>query len=281
MAKIIVDSGCDLTPEMKEDASISLVPITLIVDNVEFLDDQNLDIDNYLSKLENSSSVARSAAPSPEKFYEKFLEEDKTEGDSIFVVTCSSLGSATYSSAVLAKEMYMEKFGNKFIHIFDSLSASACETVIALKIKECLNNKLPNEEIVTTVSSLIPNLKTYFIFENFDVAVKNGRISPHVAKIASIFNISPICHSDKGKMALLDKARGHDKAIVKMIKTICKQEINFSERTLVITYVKSSEKAAEFKNKISSLVNFKDIIIVEAGGLCATYAGKKGLIVAF
>jgi DegV family protein with EDD domain len=276
MAKIVVDSGCDLTIEMKNDKDLLLVPLTLTLDNEEFLDDESLNIDYYLEKMENCSSVPKSAAPSPQKFYEKYLGDE-----SIFVVTCSSVGSGSYNSALLAKQMYIENFGNKFIHIFDSLSASVAETVIALKIKECLNNKLSDTEIVQTVSDLISTMKTYFIFENFDVAVKNGRMSSSVAKIASILNISPICHSDKGKMAMCDKARGYNKAIAKLLKYVTKENIDFSNRILAITHIKAPEKALDFKNQISSLVNFKEIIIVEGGGLCSTYAGKKGLVISF
>lgn len=275
--KIVVDSGCDFTEKVKTEKNIEVetIPLTLQIDDEQFIDDGTIDIDEYLMKMKATKTTPKTAAPSPELFLEKY------KGDAgVFVVTISSYLSASYNNAVLAKNIYLEEAGNKFIHVFNSLSASVGETLVALKINEFIKEKLSDNEIVEKVNSFISGMQTYFILENYDNLVKNGRINPYVAKIGQFLAIKPICYGDGGKIAILDKARGYNKAIEKLIEVIEKSAVNFEDKILGISHVKCLSKALKFKEEITKRIKFKDIIIVETTGLCSTYADKDGIIIA-
>ncbi len=278
MIKIVVDSGCDLTENMrnKNNINIELVPLTMHLGEREFKDNENLDIEQYISEMESYLSTPKTAAPSPQSFLEKYKGDE-----SIFGVTLSSKLSGSYNSAVVAQNMYNEEIGHKFIHIFDSLSASVGETLIAMKIDELHKQNMTNYEIVTYVTEFINNMSTYFILEKFDTIVKTGRMNPYVAKVASLLSFKPICGASEGSMVFLDKARGFNKAISKLISMIEEKCIEPEKRILGISHVKSPKKAQAFKDEIMKKINFKDIIVVEASGLCATYANREGLIIAF
>ena len=278
MKRIIVDSGCDLTEEMKNGAmpNLELVPLSLLVGDQEFIDDMNLDITEFVEYMEIHSGEAKTAAPSPELF----LNTYKKEGD-IFVVTLSSKVSGTYNSAVLAKQMYLDEIGNKFIHIIDSFSAGIGETLIALRLNECIKNNLTNNEIVAAVNKFISEMGTFFILEKFDNLVKNGRINPIVAKLASMLSIKVICGEENGEIVFFEKARGYKKAVESIIKLIQKENLDFENRILGITHVKCLERALFFKDEILKKIAFQDAIICEAGGLIATYAQKGGLLFSF
>ena len=51
---------------------------------------------------------------------------------------------------------------DKFIHVFDSLSASAGETLVILKIHELEKLNLGDLEIVDIVTIYIKEMKTFF-----------------------------------------------------------------------------------------------------------------------
>lgn len=279
MIKIIVDSGCDIPRSMmiNDEPEIDMVPLNLQIEDKTFVDDEDLNMEYYLESMASSKEVARTAAPSPGCFLNKFLGEEN-----IFAVTLSSKLSSTYNSAMLAKDMYIEEIGHKFIHVFDSLSASVGEMVIAMKIREFAKNNLPNNEIVESVNKFIGNMRTYFLLEKFDSLVKSGRINPAVAKIASMLSIKPICMGTReGVIAMTAKAKGFKKAIEKLIEIIIEDKLDFENRILAISHVKCVEKAVYFKDEISKKIKFKNIIIVEARGVIATYANALGIVVAF
>jgi len=279
MIKIIVDSGCDISDEMLSDdgAKVEMVPLSLQIEDKSFIDDEHLDITEYLTEMAGSKATPKTAAPSPGSFLSKFLGEEN-----IFAVTLSSKLSGSYNSAMTAKQMYVEDIGNKFIHVFDSLSASVAEMLIVNKIKEFAKNNVSNVEIVDAINKFIFNLRTYFILEKFDNLVKTGRINPAVAKIASLLSIKPICMSTReGVIAMADKAKGFKKAIEKMIELIINERVDFENRILAISHVKCLDKALYFKEEIMKKINFKEIIIVEARGVIATYADNLGIVIAF
>ena len=278
MPRIIVDSGCDYSEEMKRGAipDFDLVPLTLQVGEKQFVDDLNLDVSAYIEHMENYAGEAKTAAPSPEAF----LHAYKKEGD-VFAVTLSSKLSGTYNSALLAKRMYIDDIGEKFIHVIDSLSAGIAETLIAMKIHECIKNNLSNIEITAVINKFISEMRTFFILEKFDNLVSSGRINHYVAKLASILSIKVICGDNKGEIILVDKARGFKKTMARLVDNIQKENLDFEKRILGITHVKCLERAMEFKNEILKKIQFKDVVICEARGIIATYAQKGGLVFSF
>ena len=274
---IVVDSGCDVSADVIESDVCSLVhiPLNLQIEDTVYLDDENLDLDKYLEHMESSSIAVKTSAPSPNLFFEQFKK-----GENVFVVTLSSKLSATYQSAMSAKDMYLEECGKKFIHVFDSLTAAIGEGVIAMKISELANKGLGTTELVEQVNNYIKSMNTYFILDKFDNLVKTGRIKPYIAKIASLLNIKPICGAFEGEIKMLDKARGYNKALSRMIQIIKDNTPDIENRIIGITHVKAYEKAVALKEELMKHLKAKDILIQECRGVTTTYANRGGVIVA-
>jgi DegV family protein with EDD domain len=258
-----------------EGCAIDYVPLTKHVEDRVYVDDDTLDVDEYIAGMHSSPTAVKTAAPSPQAFIERF----KHEG-SCFVITLSSKLSGTYQSAILAKKMYLEEYGKKFIHVFDSLSASIAEGLIALKISEFAKRGFTNLEIVDRVNFFMKNMRTYFVLDRFDNLVKTGRINPAIAKIASMLNIKPICSEKNGEITMLDKARGHNKAIKRLIEIIRENTPNLESAVIGISHVRCYEKAVELKESLLLALHVKDVFITEARGIVTTYANKGGVVVA-
>ena len=277
MVKIIVDSGCDIDKSLivDEGCAFESVPLNLQFEDRVYVDDEYLDVNEFLEHMEASPTCVKSASPAPKLFMDKFFGEE-----SVFVVTLSSKISGTYNSAMTAKRMYLEEYGRKFIHVFDSLSASVGEALVAMKIAEFAKNGLPNLEIVEHVNHYIKNMRTYFLLDRFDTLVKSGRISPYVAKLASMLNIKPICGSDGGEIKMFEKARGYNKAVKRLIEMIRENTPDLHEKVLAISHTKCLEKALAFKDELLKAINIKDVIVTESNGLIASYANRGGFVVA-
>ena len=274
---LVLDSGCDIDKEMitTETCAVAHVPLNLQIEEKVYLDDEDINLDDYMAHMESSTIAVKTSAPSPDLFLEKF----KT-GDNIFVVTLSSKLSATYQSAVTARDMYFEEYGKKFIHIFDSLSAAIGEGVVALKIAELLKKEVPSNEIVEQVNQFIKGMSTYFILDKFDNLVKTGRVNPYIAKVASFLNVKPICGAENGEIKMVDKARGYNKALAKLVQIIKENTPDIESRVIGITHVKAYEKAVALKEELQTHLKPKDILIQECKGVTTTYANRGGVIVA-
>ena len=279
-SKIIADSCCDLNTELKENLKVNLVPLTIEVGEHTLRDDENLDTMELVRLMKNSPKAPKTACPSPGDYMKRF-----EDGENIFVVTLSSALSGSYNSAMLAKKMFfdhLEDKKNKFIHIFDSLSASIAQTLISIKLHELIEANIENYIIVDKVNHYIKEMKTFFILESLDNLVKAGRLSKIKGKIASTLNIKPIMGEDgRGNIREVEKIRGSKKAFRRLAEIIGEQEGKFEEKIIGIAHCNALEKAKELKSEILKRYNFKDIIIVETAGISTVYANDGGVIIAF
>lgn len=274
--KIVADSSCDLTDEMKKQMNVEIAPLILELGDKSYIDDDSLDVKQYIKAMSESEISPKTACPSPNDYMKRY------EGpESVFVVTLSNLISGSYNSALLAKDMFLEEVGHKFIHVFDTLSASAGEVVVALKINELAKLNLPESEIVDKVTKFIKEMKTFFLLESLEHLAKAGRLSPIVAKVASMLSIKPIMFGDEGTIKLFEKVRGYKKAFNRLIEVIGEEGKNLEEKVLGIAHCNCLDRALEFKEEVLKRYNFKDVVIVETKGLSSTYADNGGIVIAF
>jgi len=275
--KIVADSSCDLTSELKENMGVGLVPLTIEVDNKTFIDDENIKVNELIWSMKQSKTGFKTACPSPAQFMNEY-----EKAENIFVVTLSSALSGTYNSAMMAKEIMLESVGDKFIHVFDSLSASVAETLVSMKIYDLIQSNHDKYEIITKVENYIKEMKTFFILDSLDNLIKTGRINKFAGQIATALNIKPIMGADDdGSIKVVEKIRGSKKAFKRLAQVIGEQGNKFEDKIIAISHCNALEKAEALKNDIKEMYNFKDILIVEMAGLSTAYANEGGIIVAF
>lgn len=272
---IIADSSCELNEELRKKIDAKIIPFSVEVDEKTYIDKIDLNQKEFVEVMARSKGAPTTAAPSPNLFMDAF-----EAGKENFVITISSKLSATYNNALLAKDMFLEDNDAK-IHIFNSKSASAGETLIAVKLKQCIDKGLEFDEIVEEVESFIKIMRTYFILDNFDNLIKNGRMSKFKGAIASVLSFRPIMGSDDGSIKLFEKARGFNKALVKLTDMVKKDKEKYNDSTFIIAHCDAEKRAKDLKSLIEEKYDFKDIQIVKTGLLSSVYANGGGIVVAF
>ena len=273
--KIVGDSCCDYTTvEHNKDAFIQ-IPLTLDVDGVQIRDDETFDQEDFLKKVAVSKECPRSACPAPEDYMKAYKQ-----ADDIYVVTLSSELSGSYNSAVLAKNLYEEEYGEKNIHVFNSKSASSGQLLICHLIERLVEEGKSFAEVVEQVEQYIKELNTYFVLETLDFLKKNGRLSKVQALLAGALNIKPVMGAENGTIIKLGQARGMKKAVGMMIDTAIAQCKNIEQKELVIAHCNCYERAEKAKEEIEKKANFKNITIVDTRGVSSLYAGDGGIIIA-
>jgi len=273
---IVTDSCTDFSESSEEKDDYKRVPFVINIDGREFVDIK-LEIKSLLDAMKHRKNKITTSCPSPSDFLTSFSQRANN-----FVVTISSKLSGAYNSAVLAKELFLdESLEEKFIHVFDSKSASAGQTLVALKIRKLIDKGLPQVDIVGEVTDYISKLKTFFIV-NLEHLEKNGRISKRDAIIGSMLHITPIMGDNgDGEIELKAKAIGWKSAMRKLVDMIGSYDIDYKNTTLGITHVNAFDKAMQIKNDIAKRYSFNSILIFKASGLSTAYSDENGIILAF
>lgn len=278
---ILADSCCDLSPELLKKTQAKIAPLTITIDDTHYVDDGTVNIPPYLAAMKASKNPVRSACPSPDLYAEDIRA---TEGD-CFIVTLSAKLSGSHNAASLGVQLAQEDLPEKKVHVFDSESASAGETYIALMIHDLIAAGKSFEQIVELVEEKIRSMHTLFVLDSLDNLVKNGRISKTVALLANVLSIRLLMSDDgHGAIKNISKARGIKGALGQMVETCRKhtEGLAAASQRLVISYCNCPERARQVRDMIrEKCPAIGEIIMTPTSALSSMYANDGGIVIAY
>ena len=119
--RIVTDSASDLPQDICDELGIEVVPLTIRFGDAEYVDRKELSTEDFWRKLEASSVLPETAAPSVGAFEETFRRLADAGADGIVCINLSASLSATMQSAQVAAKALD---GLCPVEIVDSKSAS-------------------------------------------------------------------------------------------------------------------------------------------------------------
>lgn len=275
--KIVVDSCCELPEKQLQSGNFERVPLGIEIGDYNLLDDESFNQADFLKRVAAYPKCPKSSCPSPERYIEAY----HTDAEHVYVVTLSSKLSGSYNSAELGKRMYLEKYGEKKIHVVDSESASCGETQIALKLQELEEEGLSFEEVVKQIMDFRDNMNTFFVLDNLETLRKNGRLSNIKAAVASTLNIKPIMGADKGTIFQMGQGIGMKKAIARMVDKIAETLKGAERKRIIISHCNAKERAENVMRLLREKIRCQEIMVMDTAGISSMYANDGGVIVAF
>lgn len=272
MYKIVADSSCDIVS--LENTEFATASLKISTAEREFTDDCKLNVKNMVEYLHGYKGKSRSSCPNPEDWMKAF-----GEASHIFCVTMTSKLSGTYNSAMLAKKKYEEKYPDRKVHVFDSLSTGPEMVLILRKLDELANNKLDFDAIIKEVNNYSSNTGLMFVLESMQNLANNGRVSAITAKIAGVLGIRLLGKATDGELEPLDKCRGEKKAFAKVVERLVQYGVKTGK--ISITHCINENAAIELKSLINKEIPDASVDIRPCGGLCSFYAEKGGLLIGY
>lgn len=279
--KIIADSCCDTTPELREQLDIDLVPLHITIPGYsDIADTVDIDTDDLIVKMNSTKEPARTACPSVHDYASRMRKEEEC-----IVITISKLLSGSYNAARLAREMVLKESPEKKIHIFDSQSAASGELLIAMFVNKLKKLGETYESIIERTESLIKKFRTLFVLEDLGNLVKNGRMSRVKGIVASVFSMHPVLGDNgMGEIESLHIVRGLNQAFTKLVSTVRDLTSSFAPKStpLVVSHCHNSPRAEMLKEEfLEACPAISDVTIVPTSGLSTIYASKGGIVIAF
>ncbi len=272
--KIVTDSSADIIHSTFNTESVS-VPMKIIAENKEFVDNQALNIKamvEYLGKYKGKSSTA---CPSVMDYLDAFSDAER-----VICITITGTLSGSYNSACIAKDEYEEKYPNKKVYVLNSLSAGPELKLIIEKADNMVNSGYEFDKICKTLEEYINQTGLVFSLESLNNLANNGRVSSVVAKAAGLLGIRIVGKaSDIGDLQPLDKTRGAEKTYEKLFSRMISEGYNGGKVRIDHCYNENGAKKVE--SLILKIFPNADIKIDTTYGLCSFYAENGGMLIAF
>ena len=275
--KIVVDSCCDLTAQMRREPCFVKVPLSIHSNGSIFVDDDTLDQADLLWAMKQSEDAPSTACPSPQAYLDAF----QGDAEDIYVVTLSALLSGSHNSAEQARVLLEEEHPEKNIHVFNSCSASSGEVLAALKIQELAAAGMPFKRVVREVEQFIYQMQTLFVLESLENLRKNGRLTKVQAMITGALRIKLLMGATpEGEICKLGQALSMKQALSRLVDRIAADPAH-KGRTIAICHCNCLDRAFQVKQQIEANCQAENILILAAGGITTVYANAGGIVVAY
>ncbi len=215
MIQLLVDSASDYTKEEVNEKGLLFVPLQIQMEGKTVLDEVEIDKQCFYEKMMDSKEFYKTSQPSPQNYVTLF-EEIKENKDTLICLCLSSQLSGTYQSAILAKSIV----DYDSIYVIDTLSATCGIRILCEMALKWIEEGVDVETIVDRIETLKSRIRIYASMDTLEYLARGGRLSKGAAMIGNFANIKPIISVVEGRVEVVSKARGVNKAISKMLEYI-------------------------------------------------------------
>lgn len=227
MIQIITDTSSDMDLDEAKALGITIIPMTIQIDNKQYKDRVELSVESFYKKLPKCKELPKTSQINPYTF-EQYYEQFRAQGDDVIVITLSSLLSGTYQNAVLAAEDYDN------VYVIDTLTVSVGVQCVVRYAAMLRDEGLDVATAASKLNDSIEKLNVLALLDTLEYLKKGGRISPAVAFAGSVLSIKPAVETADGEVKIVGKARGSKHGNNLLIQLIDKKGgIDYSKPVLL------------------------------------------------
>ena len=275
--RIFTNSVSDISPQLAEKYNITLVPDTLIFGEEQFLNNIDINPQQFYEKLSKSAKLPTSAHPNIYKYCEIFQTAEDYE--EILFISLTGLMSGSVNTARIAKQDMLAKGFAPKITIYDSLQVSFGLAFMVIEASKLAQQGKSAQEIVDFLDVLRPKIGVYFVMPSLQNARKGGRIGVVKCFTADAMGIKPILCFDDGLVRDVGLVRGYNNAKNAVFNRYVK-EADY-QKDVFVFHSNNVEAANKLKQQILSVAPDAHVRIEWVGAVIGIYTGEGAVGVAF
>ena len=225
--------------------------------------------------LKTYSGKSSTSCPNPQEFKAAF-----GEAEYVFCITITGTLSGSCNAAKIAAREYEAEHPGRKVHVIDSLSTGPELVLIARRIEEEVLAGKSFEETAASADAYAKTTGLVFMLESLKNLANNGRVSPLVAKMATVLGIRIVGKaSAEGTLEPLNKCRGSKKALASLLENMKKE--GYAGGKVKIAHCNNEAAAKAFCALIGGEFPGVSPEVYPCGGLCSFYAEEGGLLIGF
>lgn len=270
--KIITDSASDAPRWIIEEYGLHVIPTPVVIDGKDFFDGKTVFPEEFYDILRSGRDI-KTYHINSQMFYDNFLPYAKNKDEVIYI--CFSTGIAgTYNAANIAKEELLEEYPDFDLTIIDSKCASLGFGLAAYYALRMQKNGAGKQEIIDAIKWHCEHMEHIFTVKTLEYLLKGGRLSRTSAIAGSILDIKPILEvNDAGALVALEKVRGRNKSLKRLVEIVGERGKDLSEQTIGIAHGDDAETMEAVKDMLREAYGCKDFIDNYVGCAIGAHTG--------
>ena len=271
---IVTDSTCDIPKEWREEHEITVVPLTIIFGEEQYLDGVEITAEQFYQRLESEKSHPTTSQASPAAFLQVFQEAKKKGAKQIFTNVISSAMSGTIESARQAAENM-----DIPVHVMDSRNNSmglGWQVIAAARTREKGGGLT---EMIAAAESVRKKMSYYISLNTIEYLSRGGRIGEAIKLLESVLSIKPLIfvNPEKGSVGAGMPARSRKQAIEGLQKEFFKNiNIKFPMHIAVL-HNNALDEAKNLAQKVLESYKPKELITTIVSPILGVHTGPQAI----
>ncbi len=266
--KLVCDSSIDLKPEFIQEEEIEILRFPVSIDGNEYLDGENITVDELYAKIKKTNQLPKTSAFSP-KYYEDVWKKFANDYESVIYIGLGSGFSSSLNSAILSTE----KFDN--VYIIDSQNLSSGTGLLVFKICKMRKEGLDGKTIVEKIEELVPRVHTQFAINTLQYLHMGGRCTGTAKIFGTLLKIKPIIKVVNNSMVVAKKPIGFGKALDAMLDDVISHKDSIDLDHIMVTHSKADEDAPYLIDELAKHFDRSIIMETYASGTISTHCGPR------
>ena len=271
---IITDDAASFTKEEASKLGITILRMPLIINGEVYFQDENIDEDTFIKKLESGEDCSTSQ-PSPGEVMDLWRKLLKDHDQIVHIPMSSGLSATCATASQLAQD---EEFKGK-VFIVDN---HRIEPTLKESVRDAVSlvqSGKSAEEIQQILNTDGPNSSIYIMVNTLKYLKKGGRITPAAALLGGALHLKPVLSILGGKLDAYAKAIGVKKAKQVMIDAVKKdletkfKDVPKSKLYFSIAYSQNLDEAKQFEKEFKEAIGIENVELNTLSCLIVTHTG--------
>ena len=265
--KIVTDSSVTIEPELVKQLDITVVPLSVMIDNVVYSDADLKEEGKFLHLMQEAKNLPKTSQPPVGVFAEVF-EDLWKDGSQILAIHMSHALSGTVEAARQGASL-----STADVTVIDSSFTDQALKFQVVEAAKLAQEGKDMETILSHVEEVKNNTELYIGVSTLENLVKGGRIGRVTGLLSSLLNIRVVMQMKDHELQPMVKGRGA-KTFKKWLDELITSLSERSVAEIGISYSGSADWAKEMKESLQAYVE-KPISVLETGSIIQTHTGEN------
>ncbi|MGM0212600.1 DegV family protein [Enterococcus sp. AZ109] len=273
--KIVTDSSCTFEKKYQEELNITVIPLSVMIDDVVYPDDDKLTGEKFMDMMASAQALPKTSQP-PIGYFAELYDELGKDGSQIVSIHMTQSLSGTVEAARQATFLT-----NSDVTVIDSGFIDQSLAFQVIRAAELAQKGASLEEVLDAVHKVKENSRLFIGISSLDNLVKGGRVSRAKGVLSNMLNMRVIMELEEGALLPIVKGRGK-KTFSKWLETFRDELSKFSQvKQIGISHTGRTDFIEEAKSSLQEMFPEMDIPVLHTNPIVATHTGKDAFAIMY
>ena len=277
---IITDSASDVSPELKKEYNLYVMPTPVTIDGTDYFDEETIFPEQFYEIQAQGRDIKTYHIS--QYMFEEHFRPFAQRGDEVLYICFSTGIAGTFQAANLAYEEIREEYPDFVMTIIDSKCASIGYGLVVERLLRMQRNGAPKDLLIEAAHFFCEHMEHAVTVMELEYLFKGGRLSRTSFLAGTVLDIKPIIIVDEnGSLKAVEKVRGWKKAQKRILDMVGEKGSNLDKQMVGVVYGTDLQGFEFIKEQLRERYHVKGILETRIGCAIGAHTGPGILAVVF